>query len=120
MNFPLFYFTFNYPGLSVKLTPTVSVCSTSGNSSFTFWIPVICFETILFALGLYKGIEHFRISARIDKVLNKDKGGFLRSVLESIVSCFGGGVSTSVNSPGWRGRRALDILVRDSVIYYAV
>ena len=66
---------------------------------------MICFETILFALALYKGIQHFRFRARVRWLTNR-----------------GGGVQTREmeRGSGWRGQKAIDVLIRDSVLYYAV
>ena len=54
------------------------------NLSFAFWIPILCYETLLCALALYKGYRSLR-----------------------------------KNVPkGLPGRKALDVLVRDSTLYF--
>ncbi|PPQ94555.1 hypothetical protein CVT25_012032 [Psilocybe cyanescens] len=57
---------------------------------YTFWIPIICFEVLLCVLGLFRG-------AQISKSVR-----------------FGGGPSTFLRS----GHRLVDILFRDSLIYF--
>ena len=116
----LFNFTFNHLGISVELTQTLSVCSFSVSSFTSFWFPSICFETILFTLALYKGVEHFKARVGVNNGLNKDKGGLVKSVIECMIIGSSGGASTRGNSMGWKGQRALDILVRDSVLYYGL
>lgn len=51
---------------------------------YGFWIPFLAFETLLFALALYKGYQ-------------------------------------ALQSPkNWTGKKLLDVLVRDSILYYFV
>ena len=66
--------------------PGTTFCKTikDWHTSFVFWIPILCYETLLCLLALYKGYENHR----------KD-------------------VSKECSGP-----RVLDILVRDSIIYF--
>lgn len=54
---------------------------------YIFWIPLMCFETFLFILALFKGYLSYR---------------------------------EAVTPHKWYGKQILDILVRDSVLYFSM
>ena len=54
---------------------------------FKFWISIICYETLLCGLAIYKGYQTFRKKDPI---------------------------------AGWSGTKLLDILIRDSILYFLV
>ena len=79
----------SFPNVEIPVSlANTNFCAnfSSWNVYWTVWAPPIIFETLLFALALYKGYQSF-----IEQVKN-----------------------------GWASCSMLDILVRDSIIYYFV
>ena len=72
--------------------------------SYLYWIPFLAFESLLFVLALAKGIQSVR-----DHELDLKAGNF------SLGLCRKGRVSGS-----GRAAKALEVLIRDSILYFLV
>ncbi|KDQ60217.1 hypothetical protein JAAARDRAFT_32592 [Jaapia argillacea MUCL 33604] len=84
------FLVFDFRELEVTATPAPAIkfCTIARAPSFLYglWIPIMTFESILFALALYKSACRFR----------------------------------STVPDGWTGVSLLDVMIRDSVLYFFV
>ncbi|KAF7367149.1 hypothetical protein MSAN_00974600 [Mycena sanguinolenta] len=53
--------------------PGVTLCVVTGvpNSVFAFWIPILCFESLLCGLALYRGLQTFRLTDTLFQSTNR-------------------------------------------------
>ena len=74
--------------------------------SYLYWIPFLAFESLLFALALFKGFQSMR-----DHELEPNAARFGLGLC-----CKARGVGSG---PG-RAAKALEVLIRDSILYFLV
>ena len=98
-----FYLTFPLSASSIPITPNLSACTVEGKPKSIVYLPNLAFDTMLFGLALYKGIQHLKFYATLKRDTSR---GHSRTA-------FGNGV-------GWKGQKAIDVLLRDSMLYYTV